>query len=154
MWDVNQETITDTQSWYKSRQLNGFNHICAQQKLLMKQNRANKSSSSRRETKGFCESVQDLLADGKTPCERQFGEPFAGPVIPFLVQWSNVIRFLHETSQGTTNLARKFYLENSSDMHKPRGEFGKETFWSQTLRNWTTWTPLKSTPEGSMLKKC
>ena len=28
-------------------------------------------------------NVQDLLADGKTPYERRFGEPFEGPVIPF-----------------------------------------------------------------------
>ena len=27
--------------------------------------------------------VQDLLADGKTPFESQFGEPFKGPVILF-----------------------------------------------------------------------
>ena len=26
--------------------------------------------------------IQDLLPDGKTPCERRFGEPFDGPVIP------------------------------------------------------------------------
>ena len=33
---------------------------------------------------GYCNlrNVQDLLADGKTPCER-FGEPFKGPIIPF-----------------------------------------------------------------------
>ena len=30
----------------------------------------------------FCENVQDLLADGTTLCERRFGEPFKGPVIP------------------------------------------------------------------------
>ena len=28
-------------------------------------------------------NVQDLLADGKTPHERRFGEPFQGPVIHF-----------------------------------------------------------------------
>ena len=28
-------------------------------------------------------NVQDLLADGKTPYERRFGEPFKGPTIPF-----------------------------------------------------------------------
>ena len=27
--------------------------------------------------------VQDLLADGKTPFERRFGEPLEGPIIPF-----------------------------------------------------------------------
>ena len=28
-------------------------------------------------------NVQDLLADGKTLCERRFGEPFKGPALPF-----------------------------------------------------------------------
>ena len=27
-------------------------------------------------------NIQDLLADGKTPYERRFGEPFKGPIIP------------------------------------------------------------------------
>ena len=31
----------------------------------------------------YLRNVEDLLADGKTPCERRFGEPFDGPVIPF-----------------------------------------------------------------------
>ena len=36
-------------------------------------------------TECFCyvRTVQDHLADGKTPYERRFGEPFEGPVIPF-----------------------------------------------------------------------
>ena len=28
-------------------------------------------------------NVHDLLSYGETPCERRFGEPFRGPVIPF-----------------------------------------------------------------------
>ena len=31
----------------------------------------------------YLRNVQDLLSDGKTPCERRFGMPFNGPVIPF-----------------------------------------------------------------------
>ena len=30
----------------------------------------------------ICETIQDLLSDGKTPYERRLGEPFKGP-IPF-----------------------------------------------------------------------
>ena len=30
---------------------------------------------------------------------------------------------------------------------------GKETLWSQTLRNWSRWTQLNYTPEGSMQRK-
>ena len=31
----------------------------------------------------YLRNVTDLLSDGKTPCERRFGKPFEGPVIPF-----------------------------------------------------------------------
>ena len=31
----------------------------------------------------YLRNVQDLLADGETPYERRFGEPFEGPIIPF-----------------------------------------------------------------------
>ena len=32
----------------------------------------------------YLRNVQDLLADGKTPQERRFGESFKGPVVPFV----------------------------------------------------------------------
>ena len=53
-----------------------------------------------------------------------------------LAPWLNTIRFLRKTSQGSTNLVRIVYLEYSSDTWWSRGEFGKEIFWSRTLRNW------------------
>ena len=31
----------------------------------------------------YLRNIQDLLSDGKRPCERRFGMPFNGPVIPF-----------------------------------------------------------------------
>ena len=31
----------------------------------------------------YLRNIQDLLSDGKTPCERRFGKPFKGPTIPF-----------------------------------------------------------------------
>ena len=31
----------------------------------------------------YLRNVTDLLSDGKTPCERPFGQPFIGPIIPF-----------------------------------------------------------------------
>ena len=30
----------------------------------------------------YLRNIQDLLNDGKTPCERRFGQPFKGPIIP------------------------------------------------------------------------
>ena len=35
------------------------------------------------ECRGNLRNVQDLQADGKTPCERRFGEPLKGPIITF-----------------------------------------------------------------------
>ena len=91
----------------------------------------------------YLRNVQDFLAGGKTPHERRCGE-FKGPVIPF---WSLVE--YHPGSftrpvKAPPNVARKFCLEYSSDMHQSRGEVGKEIFWSPTLRNWRTWTRQKS----------
>ena len=31
----------------------------------------------------ICEMFKNLLADGQTPYEKRFGEPFKGPIIPF-----------------------------------------------------------------------
>ena len=31
----------------------------------------------------YLRNVTDLLSDGKTPCERRFGQPFEGPIFPF-----------------------------------------------------------------------
>ena len=52
------------------------------------------------------------------------------------VPWLNIILFLRRTSQGSTNLVRKFHLEYSSDVHCSREEFGKEILRLQTVRTW------------------
>ena len=41
----------------------------------------------------YLRNVTDLLSDGKTPCERRFGQPFKGPIIPFgsLVEYHPII---------------------------------------------------------------
>ena len=31
----------------------------------------------------YLRNIADLLSDEKTPCERCFGQPFKGPIIPF-----------------------------------------------------------------------
>ena len=51
----------------------------------------------------------------------------------------------------------QFFLKScqvySSVMSCMRGESGKETLWSQTLKNWSRRTRLNSTPGGSMWKE-
>ena len=53
---------------------------------------------------------------GKLLMKGDSEKPFEGPVISFLGHWSIIVGFLHETSQGSTTMARKFYLECSSDV--------------------------------------
>ena len=56
----------------------------------------------------FCylRNIQDLLSDGKTPCERRFGVPLKGPVIPFgaMVEYHPI----SAASVRPTSLARSF----------------------------------------------
>ena len=54
----------------------------------------------------YLRNIQDLLSDGKTPCERR-GVPFNGPVVSRLEQWSNITLFLLKTYRDYTNLVQK-----------------------------------------------
>ena len=51
----------------------------------------------------YLRNIQDLLSDGKTPCERRFGMSFNRPVIPF---WSNgrISPYLCERPFDTTSV--------------------------------------------------
>ena len=91
----------------------------------------------------YLRNVTDLLSDGKTPYERRFGKPFEGPIIPFgsLVQYYPISAM----DQESINLERKSCLDCSSDTHWTRREFGRVTYWLQTLRSWRRWTHRKST---------
>ena len=50
-------------------------------------------------------------------------------------------------------LERKYYLDCSLDTLCTRGEFGRVTYWLQTLRSWRRWTHRKSTRKDSMRKR-
>ena len=95
----------------------------------------------------YLPNVTDLFSDGKTPYERRFGQPLKGPIIPFgsLVEYHPVI--------GNPSIWKKFYLDCSSDTLPTRGEFGRVTYWLQTLRSWRRWTHRKSTQKDSMRKR-
>ena len=56
-----------------------------------------------------------------------------------LVHWLSVTLFLQKTSQESITLERKSYLDCSSDTLSTRGEFGRVTYWLQTLRSWRRW---------------
>ena len=80
------------------------------------------------------------------------GNPFEGPIIPFgsLVEYHP---FTAKDQSRIHHLERKSYLDCSSDAHCTRGEFGRVTYWLQTLRSWKRWTHRKSTPKDSMRKR-
>ena len=97
----------------------------------------------------YLRNIQDLLSDGKTPYERRFGKPFKGPIIPFgsLVEYypisakdqSRIHQFGEKVFPGLF-LGYALYAE----------EFGRVTYWLQTLRSWKRWTHQKSTQKDSM----
>ena len=95
-------------------------------------------------------SVQDFLADGKSRCERRFGEPFKGPIIPFgaMIEycpisardWSNFI-----------NLARKYFQVSFLGMNWSQRWIGKEIF--RIWKIWKSWTHQKLILGESTTKK-
>ena len=102
----------------------------------------------------YLRNIQDLLSDWKTPCERRFGIPFNGPVIPF----------------GAMVEHHPFSAKDLSRLH----QFGKKVlpglFLGYALYARGIWkgdilvaaieelermdASEISTPEGSMRKKC
>ena len=70
-----------------------------------------------------------------------------------LVHWLSITIKMRRTSEESIHLERKSYLDCSSDTHCTRGEFGRVTYWLQTLRSWNRWTHLKSTQKDSMQRK-
>ena len=70
-----------------------------------------------------------------------------------LVHWLSITLFFRKTSQESINLERKSYLDCSLDTLCTRGEFGRVTYWLQTLRSWERWAHQKSTLKDSMQRK-
>ena len=70
-----------------------------------------------------------------------------------LVHWLSITLSLRRTSEESINLERKSYLDCSSEALCTRGEFGRVTYWLQTLRSWRRWMHRKSTHKDSMRKR-
>ena len=70
-----------------------------------------------------------------------------------LVHWLIITLFLRKTSQESINLERKSYLDCSLDTHCMRREFGRVTYWSQTLRSWKRWSHRKYNRKDSIRKE-
>ena len=71
----------------------------------------------------YLRNIQDLLSDGKTPCERRFGIPFNGPVIPSgaMVEYHTIY------GEDLSRLHQKSCQVFSSVISCTRRESGKET---------------------------
>ena len=101
----------------------------------------------------YLRNIQDPLADGKTPCERRFGVPFNGPVVPLRAKVEYLPYFCWRPV-ATASMRSKSPASIFLGCALHVGESGKETSWSQTLRNWNRWTHLRSMQKDSMQRKC
>ena len=77
----------------------------------------------------YLRNVTDLLSDGKTPCERRFGQPLKGPIIPF----GSVVEYYPRTAKDQSRIHQfgKIVLLGlfiGSDTHCTRVEFGRVTY--------------------------
>ena len=100
----------------------------------------------------YLRNIQDLLSDGK-PHTKGVLENHLKDQSFRLVHWLSITLFLRMTSQESINLERKSYLDCSLDTLCTRVEFGRVTYWLQTLRSWRRWTLRKSTQKDSMQRK-
>ena len=91
----------------------------------------------------ICETLQISYLMGEHHTRDVLGNLFKDRSF-HLVHWLSIILSLRRTSQESINLERKFYLIFPR-IHFVRGEFGRVTYWLQTLRSWKRWTHQKST---------
>ena len=73
----------------------------------------------------ICETLTDLLSDGKTTYERHVGETIQRTILFHLVHLLSITLYLRRTSEESINLERKSYLDCSSDTLCTRGDFGR-----------------------------
>ena len=90
-------------------------------------------------------NVTDVLSGGKTPCERRFGQPFKRP-IPF----GSSVEYHPTTAESLAWIVPRIRTIRGGG---GGGEFGRVTYWSQTLKNWRRWTHRKSARKDSMRKR-
>ena len=86
----------------------------------------------------YLRNVTDLLSDGKTPIWKTFWETIWRTYYStWFIGWVSSYNFEGPVTNPSI-LERKFYLDCSSDTLSTRGEFGRVTYWLQTLRSWKT----------------
>ena len=69
----------------------------------------------------YLRNVQDLLADGKTPYERRFGESFKGPIIPIRCT-GGISHNLRERQSENPPIRKESFTRNLSRLCFDRGK--------------------------------
>ena len=104
----------------------------------------------------YLRNIQDLLSDGKSPCERWFGIPFDGPFIQFgaVVEHHPIsAQHLSRLNQFGAKVFPGIFLGYA--LHAGRNLEGDIMVADvEELKNWERWTRLKSTWNDSMQRKC
>ena len=100
----------------------------------------------------YLRNVTDLLSEGTTPCERRFGQPFNGPIIPF----GSLVEYHPITAKDQSRIhqfGKKVLPGLFLGYALYAGEFERVTYWLQTLSSWRRWTHRTSTQKDSMQRK-
>ena len=101
----------------------------------------------------ICETSQTCCLMGRRLMKDVFGKPFEGPVILF----GSLVEYHPITAKDQSRI-RQFGKKVLPGLFlgyafSTREEFGRVTYWSQTLRSWRRWTHRKSTRKDSMRKR-
>ena len=121
--------------------------------VLLQSGLGEKWSADAMECYCYLRNIQDLLSDGKRPYERRFEKSFNGTSYPV---WSNgriSPNFCERPIETTSIWSKRSCQVHSLDMCCPWREFGRVTYWLQTLRSWKRWTHQKSVQKDSMRKR-
>ena len=97
--------------------------------------------------------AKDLLADGKTPYERRFGEPLKGPVVPFGATVELSSDFTERSIKTLSIWQAILILVSVLALSWSRGEIGNEIFWLRFRKIWKSCTHQKFITEESTRKK-
>ena len=100
----------------------------------------------------ICEMSQVCYLMGRRPVKDVFGQPFKGPIIPC----GSLVEYHPITAKDQSRIhqfGKKVLPGLFLGYALYAGEFGRVTYWLQTLRSWRRWTHLKSTQKDSMRKR-
>ena len=99
----------------------------------------------------ICETSQIYYLRWRRPYERRSGPPFKGSIFPF----GSLVEYHPITAKDQSRIhqfGKKVLPGLFLGYALYAGEFGKVTYWLQTLRSWRRWTHRKSTRKDSMQK--